>query len=139
MRTSGPARPSPANPRRVSEALAIATGGSLGASLRYAMALGVTAADQPIVWATASVNCVGAFLLGVVSAHVDSPSAHPLLRPFFVVGVFGSFTTFSALAFDNRKMAVDHGEVLALVHLGASIGCGLLAFVLGATLARRSP
>ncbi len=92
------------------EALAIAIGGALGASLSFAVALGMQAADQHGAWATVVVNLIGAFVLGVIVAGVGSPTAQPLLPAFLVVGVFGSFTTFSALAFDNRLLAAHNGE-----------------------------
>ena len=83
-----------------------------------------------------TVNPIGAFLLGVIVARIASPSAHPLLRPFLVVGVLGSFTTFSALAFDNRQLATQQGELLAAVHLVGSIATGIVAFTFGTAIAR---
>jgi CrcB protein len=118
------------------EAFAIAVGGALGASLRYAVLLGTQSANQHAAWATAGANGLGALLLGMVVARVDSPRAHPLIRPFLVVGVFGSFTTFSALAFDNRTLALQHGELVALLHIAGSILAGLLAFAAGSAIAR---
>jgi len=119
-----------------SVALAIAIGGALGASLRFAVVLGMQAADQHGAWATATANLIGSFLLGVIVARVASPTAHPLLRPFLVVGVFGSFTTFSALAFDNRRLAGHHGEGIGLLHLVGSIAIGIAAFACGTAIAR---
>ena len=117
------------------ESLAIAIGGALGASLRFAITLGMQAANQHGAWATAATNLVGAFLLGTVVARGASPTAHPLLRPFLVVGVFGSFTTFSALAFDNRDLAAHNGEAVALLHLVGSITIGIAAFAFGTSIA----
>lgn len=118
------------------EALAIAIGGAIGASLRFAVTLAIRTIDAHPTLATVCVNLLGALWLGMLAAHVDSPRAHPLLRPFLVVGVFGSFTTFSALAFDNRSLASQHGELAALVHMLGSILAGLFAFALGASFAR---
>lgn len=118
------------------EILAIAIGGALGASLRYAVTLGLRSVHPQQALATASANLLGALLLGMLAAHVDSPRAHALLRPFLVVGVFGSFTTFSALAFDNRVLASQHGELMAVLHMAASIFGGLLAFAAGTALSR---
>jgi fluoride exporter len=116
------------------EGLAIAAGGAVGASLRYAVAIGTQTAHQHAAWATAAANVLGAFALGVIVARVDLSKSHPLLRPFLAVGVFGSFTTFSALAFDNRLLASQHSEVAALLHLTGSIAAGLIAFAAGASL-----
>lgn len=118
------------------EALVIAIGGALGACLRFAIALGMQAANQHGAWATTAANLIGSFLLGVIVARVGSSTAHPLLRPFLVVGVFGSFTTFSALAFDNRLLAGQHGEAIALLHLVGSIAIGIVAFACGTAIAR---
>jgi CrcB protein len=118
-------------------ALAIAIGGALGASLRFAIVLGTQSANLDGAWAAASANLIGSFLLGVIVARAGSPTAHPLLRPFLVVGVFGSFTTFSALVFDNRRLAGHHGELIGLLHLVGSIAIGIVAFGSGAAMARR--
>ncbi len=118
-------------PSILHEALAIALGGSFGASLRFAIARGTEVADQDAAWATLIANLIGAFLLGVLVSRVEANEAHPLLRSFLVVGVFGSFTTFSALALDNRSLASQHGEFAALMHITGSVLAGLLAFSLG--------
>jgi len=137
--TSEPiANPNSSDAPFVQEAFAIAAGGALGASLRYAVLLGTQSANQHAAWATAGANLLGALLLGMVVSRVDSPRAHPLIRPFLVVGVFGSFTTFSALAFDNRAIALQAGEVAALLHIAGSILTGLLAFAAGSAIARGS-
>ncbi len=118
-------------PSILHEALAIALGGSVGASLRFAIARGTEVADQDSAWATLIANLIGAFLLGVMVSLVKASEAHPLLSSFLEVGVFGSFTTFSALALDNRTLASQHGEFAALMHMTCSVLAGLLAFALG--------
>ena len=109
----------------------IALGGSIGASLRHAVSLGIRAAQWHPVLGAALSNVLGSFLLGLLVGFLESEKVHPLLRPFLTIGVFGSFTTFSALALDNRILAGESGEALAAFHMAASIVSGLLAFVLG--------
>ena len=70
-------------------------------------------------------------VLSAVDCFLESGKAHPLLRPFLNLGVFGSFTTFSALAWENRVVALQSGEGLAAAHLAGSILSGLAAFALG--------
>ena len=118
------------------EVLAVASGGLIGASLRFAFAILAEDLGFHTAVATAIVNLLGAFLLGALLARFDAPSAHPLFRPFWVIGVFGSFTTFSTLALDNRLLAGGHGEPLALLHLAGSLALGLAAFALGHRLRR---
>lgn len=118
----------------LAEAGVIALGGSIGAMLRHGVGLLLAASGHPSVVSTAAVNLVGSFALGAVLGRLESPEAHPLLHPFWVIGVLGSFTTFSTLAFDNRGIAASQGEPLAALHIAASIAFGLLAFVAGTRL-----
>lgn len=120
------------------EMAAIALGGAIGACLRFAVSLVVGATILPDALAASSVNFIGSFLLGLIVGHLQSGKAHPLLRPFLTVGIFGSFTTFSALAFDNREIAIEAGEVLAAAHLAGSILLGLAAFALGDAISERA-
>ncbi len=129
--------PTPAMERQppfITEMAVIALGGAIGASLRYAVSLGVTAAALRGARGAGIANILGSFLLGLLVGHLESDRAHPLLRPFLTVGVFGSFTTFSALALDNRSLASDSGEAIALAHLIGTVVLGLAAFALGNAL-----
>ena len=116
----------------------IALGGAIGACLRFAISLMVGTAHLHGALAAGSANIIGSFLLGLIVGHLETGKAHPLLRPFLTVGVFGSFTTFSALALDNRGIAIEAGEVLAAAHLAGSILVGLAAFALGDSISERA-
>jgi len=109
----------------------IALGGALGASLRHTVSLAIRFAHWHPVFGAAFANLIGSFLLGLLVGLIESRKVHPLVRPFLTIGVFGAFTTFSALALDNRVLAAESGEALAAIHLAASIISGLLAFMLG--------
>lgn len=124
-------------PSFYSELLVIAMGGACGASLRHSVSLFITSAQWHFTFATAVANLLGSFLLGVFVGYVATGVPHPLLRPFLTIGVFGSFTTFSALAMDNRRLAAESNEVTAAIHLGLSIVSGLAAFVLAERLSTR--
>ena len=120
------------------EMAAIAIGGAIGACLRFAVSLVIGATHLHSALATGGANIIGSFLLGLIVGHLESGKAHPLLRPFLTVGVFGSFTTFSALALDNRGIAVEAGAVLASAHLAASIVLWLAALPPGDSIALRA-
>lgn len=138
-----PSATSPTLPSFYSELLVIALGGAFGASLRHAVSLFITSAQWHFIFATAVANLLGSLLLGVFVGYLATGVPHPLLRPFLTIGVFGSFTTFSALAMDNRRLANESSEVTAAIHLGLSIVSGLVAFVLAERISvrvfRRSP
>lgn len=129
-------------PSLAAEIAVIMLGGAIGACLRLAATHGIEALHLPGALAAGFANIAGSFLLGLTVGHLDSGKAHPLLRPFLSVGLFGSFTTFSAFAFDNRVLAIEAGEIFAFAQLIASIVFGLAAFALGdvlGSLEQRTP
>lgn len=109
---------------------AIAVGGAIGASGRWAVAELVDAASTPHVpgtwpWATLVVNVIGCVLIGMAARTL---SAGTVPWAFAVTGVLGGFTTFSALAVelndladaDRLPMAVLYGAVTLVAGVGAT-------------------
>ncbi|MEV0124398.1 CrcB family protein [Streptomyces sp. NPDC050703] len=107
---------------------AVAVGGAVGASARYAAALLWPAAADAFPWWTLGVNAVGCALIGAFMVLItDVWSPHPLLRPFFGTGVLGGFTTFSTYATDIERL-VSGGHVRAgLAYLALTLLAALLA------------
>jgi CrcB protein len=126
-----------AQPPFYSELAVIALGGAFGTTLRHAVSVFITFAHWHFVYATAVANLLGSLLLGLFVGYLVTGAPHPLLRPFLTVGVFGSFTTFSVLAMDNRLLAAESSELTATIHLGLSVASGLTAFVLAERLSAR--
>jgi len=94
--------------------LYIALGGALGSLARYyvaeALAL-VFGAAFP--WGTLLVNVSGSFLIGCIAGGsgaagrwVDSPA----VRQFFMIGICGGYTTFSAFSLHTFGM-LEAGEI----------------------------
>ncbi len=111
--------------------LAIALGGALGALGRYFITgyiQNLTGNQFP--WGTLSVNIVGCAFLGVLLAVISStwsPSAE--IRSFFIVGLMGALTTFSAFSFEVVLM-VEKGQWLtAASYIALSV-----FFCVGATV-----
>jgi CrcB protein len=130
--------PLDARPPLLHEWSAVAVGGVIGASLRHGIGLAAAKLAALSILGTLISNVVGALLLGAVLGHLSRGPSHRLLRPFLVVGVFGSFTTFSTLALETRGLAIDARAPVAALYLIGSIAAGLLAFVVGQWLARGS-
>lgn len=116
---------------------AIALGGMLGASTRYAAGRAWPTPDDAVPWTTLGVNAMGCLLIGALMvAVVEVGGAHPLLRPFVGVGVLGGFTTFSTYAVDVVAL-VDAGRPgVALGYWAGTLVVALLAVVLGVVAAR---
>lgn len=94
--------------------LSVAFGGAFGAVARYLVMSGLghwLHAGFP--YGTMVVNVVGSFALGAmieISGLVWSPS--PEMRTFIVIGILGSFTTFSTLSLDVFYL-VERGQASA--------------------------
>lgn len=113
--------------------LAVAFGGAVGAVARY---LAMSAAGMwfgaAFPYGTITVNLLGSFVLGVIielSALVWSPS--PELRAMLVVGVLGSFTTFSTFSLDVFAL-YQRGDYAACgVYIAASVILSILGLMAG--------
>ncbi|GAB2737982.1 fluoride efflux transporter FluC [Nocardioides pakistanensis] len=116
---------SPRHPLHFSVLLAVAVGGALGATARYAL----TAAEphgSGFPWATFAVNVGGSFLLGLLPAFA-AIIRHRLLPPLLGTGVLGGFTTLSAYSEQTRAL-VDAGSVAtAGVYAAATVAACLVA------------
>lgn len=95
--------------------LAVALGGSIGAVARYVIfILFERLQNHTFPWATLAVNLIGSFLIGLLWGYFGKNFISPGLRMFIFVGILGSFTTYSAFAFDVFSMSKD-GEIKQLL------------------------
>ena len=118
--------------------LAIAAGGAIGSGGRYLTVVGVIYwLGQGFPYGTLIVNVVGSFALGTLIetvAIIWTPSDD--LRAFFVVGVLGSYTTFSTFSLDTMSL-IDQGEFLfAGLYIIASVVLSITALFCGMAICR---
>lgn len=119
----------------------VMTGCALGGGSRYLVELmwpydpGLN--ELPI--AVIGINIVGSALAGT---HLGlTVTEFPLAQVeqsnfFFVTGVLGGFTTFSAFSLQTLEMLIDGEPFLALVNVAISVVGGLLAAALGFSIAQ---
>ena len=118
--------------------LSIAAGGAIGAVSRYLIMvqIGHWIAGQ-FPWATLAVNVAGSFALGALVealALVWSPSQE--IRVLLVVGVLGSFTTFSTFSLDAYFL-FERGELgWASVYIAATVVLSIGGFIAGLAVFR---
>jgi CrcB protein len=118
---------------------AVALGGGLGATARYAASLLWPAQGGGFPWATFWVNLVGCAVIGVFMVVItDVWAAHRLVRPFFGTGVLGGFTTFSTYAVDIQKLVGAGHPRTALAYLFATLLGALAAVWLAMAATRRA-
>ena len=113
--------------------LAVAFGGAVGAVARY-LTMSVLGLwfGAAFPYGTLIVNTLGSFVLGAIvelSALVWSPSAE--LRAMLVIGVLGSFTTFSAFSLDAVTL-YQRGDYAACgVYVAGSVVLSILGLFAG--------
>ena len=119
--------------------LSIGLGGAIGAIGRY-LAMGVVTQflGMGFPYATLFVNVVGSFILGLlIEGMALAWQVDATLRAFLVVGVLGSFTTFSTFSLDVVHL-FERGQIwLALLYALLSVALAVLAFGAGMYLMRQ--
>ncbi len=119
--------------------LFIATGGALGAVLRYGTALGVYALlGRGFPYGTLFINVVGSLLMGLLSiVMVERFNIGPEWRAAILVGVLGAFTTFSAFSMETLNL-LEQGDVMrAMLNILLNVILCLLAVWLGVIIGRQ--
>jgi len=120
----------------MTQALAIATGGALGALLRYWTSLAVhSKLGAGFPYGTLTVNVVGSLLMGFLYIwFVDRLAMGPAVRGFLFIGVLGAFTTFSTFSLETLNL-IESGQpgkamlnvVISVVVCVTAAGLGVLA------------
>ena len=130
-------------PNVFAEMMAVGLGGAIGATLRGlvdGLASTTVAIALPTApMATLAVNLLGALLLGAVLGRFERLGASPLARPFLVVGLLGSFTTYSTLVAQGFEIRASVGAGAAIALLAFSLLLGLAGFAAGERLVGGAP
>lgn len=116
----------------------IAAGSALGGLTRY-LASGFIANrfGQSFPWGTLIVNVTGSFLIGVF-ASLTAPQGRwiisPQARNFFMIGVFGGYTTFSSFSLQTLSLAQDREWLYAGGNILMSVLLCLISVWIGHAL-----
>lgn len=118
--------------------LVVAAGGALGAVARYLMMAGVgmwLGAGYP--YGTMAVNILGSIIFGaLVEMMALVWNIGGDLRAFIVIGILGSFTTFSTFSLD-AVVLFHRGDMLGTaLYVVGSVVLALVGFIAGMALIR---
>lgn len=123
----------------ISEVLAVAAGGTLGAVSRYLVYVAVghlLGAGFP--YATLIVNVVGSFAMGaLVETMALVWSTSTAMRLFLTTGILGAFTTFSTFSLDFAVLYERKAFALCALYTIASFVLSVGALFAGLQVMRR--
>lgn len=119
--------------------LAIALGGALGSVLRFAAVSYITPlVNHRFPFGTFIVNLSGSFLIGVAYVLLVEKTTLPAeWRLFFITGIIGGYTTFSAFSLEIFQLWQAGLVVNAFVYASSSVILGLLMVFVGIALTQK--
>jgi CrcB protein len=119
--------------------VAVGIAGFLGALARYGLeGLIANKTTGSFPWGTMFVNVTGSFVLGLLFALLVEGriAIAPWLRTGAMVGLIGTYTTFSTFTLETVRLAEEGSYVLAGVNAMGSLAIGLVAVYAGIALGR---
>ena len=118
----------------MSNFLLVALGGSIGASTRfffYLISKNLLSASNLFI-NTLVVNIIGSFLIGYLIVLLENKSlSQDFIKYFFIIGVLGSFTTFSAFSLETVDLLVNKRFLIAFFYVSLSLSLCILFTFLG--------
>ena len=111
----------------------------MGAVFRDAASLGVySVMGRGFLYGTLFVNVSGSLLMGFLSVILlDRFNVGPEWRAAILVGLLGSFTTFSTFSIETLNL-LEQGDITrAVLNMALSVGVCLLAVWFGVILGRQ--
>lgn len=123
----------------MSQLLAIAAGGALGAVLRFWVSSATYAVlGRSFPYGTLAVNVIGSLVMGFLYVlMIDRLATGAEWRAFALVGLLGAFTTFSTFSIETLTLMQDALYLRAALNILISVIACIGAAMLGVVLARQ--
>ena len=118
----------------MSNFLLVAVGGSIGASSRHLFYLIFKNFFSPnnLFLNTLIINIVGSFLIGYFVVLLENKSfSQDFIKYFFIIGILGSFTTFSAFSIETIELLTNKRFYIAFFYIFLSLFLCLMFTFLG--------
>ena len=120
---------------------AVIAGGALGSAARHGVnVMTARLAGNPVPYATAIVNMIGSFVIGLLAGAIASArlSMTPEVQTFVFVGILGGFTTFSGFMLDSMTMLKTGLSAGAALNLAGQLVLGMALVYAGYQLGIRN-
>ena len=113
----------------------MAGGGAIGASLRFFISSICKIYFPYFPVGTLIVNIIGSFFIGLLANYLNSKEVSELFFKYFVIiGLLGSFTTFSAFSIETIDLIKEGKISLSLIYILLSFALTISAAFLGLSL-----
>ena len=120
------------------QVIVIATGGAIGALLRYWMSIWVYSfAGQDFPYGTLAVNVSGSLLIGFLYILIERMGLGIEWRAALLIGLIGAYTTFSSFSLETLNLFEQGEQLKAAMNIGLSVVLCLFATWLGILAARQ--
>ncbi len=123
----------------MTQLIAIAAGGAVGALLRFWVSTGVyTLLGRGFPYGTLAVNVLGSLVMGFLYVLLlDRMTVAPEVRAALLVGLLGAFTTFSTFSIETLNLIEQADFTKAGLNMLVSVLACVLACWLGLLLGRQ--
>ncbi len=113
----------------------IATGGALGAIIRYLLTNISKSLFVSSIYGTISVNILGSFLIGYfITSNFGNNLSENFIKFFLIIGLLGSFTTFSAFSYEVVELINSKKYISSFTYIFTSIFICIMSAYLGTLL-----
>ena len=100
----------------------VASGGSIGAVFRYLTSNFFKYYFPNFPIGTLFVNFIGSFLIGILASNLENKgTSYLFIRYFLIIGILGSFTTFSTFSLEAIQLINDKKLFFLFIYIFLSI------------------
>ena len=113
----------------------VALGGALGASLRFISSSFFNLFYPNLPIGTFFINVLGSFIVGLLINTLEMRSYSEIfIKYFLIVGVLGSYTTFSSFSYEVIELYNNKKLFLSIIYILASVFSCIVAAYVGYTI-----
>ena len=110
----------------------VAAGGATGAVLRFALTNFTKSFFTSAMYGTITVNILGSFLIGyLITLDNGKNLSEDFIKFFLIIGVLGSFTTFSAFSYEVINLILSKKLIFSFFYISISVFVCILSAYLG--------